>query len=220
VIVVFNNGAFTQHAALAVSKVVVNGFAGDDDIYCGDLLLTKSAEIRGGAGSDYITGTFNADRIYGGEGTTDPAKESEGDTIYGMFGNDVITASFYGLNTFVSGELGDDMIIGYHGNDTLEGNEGEDKIWGGTNADTIYGGDNADEIHGDMGDDVLFGEGGSDKIWGDLGNDTIHGGKGNDTLRGGFGDDAIFGDDDNDKLYGEAGNDLLNGGPGSDTLEQ
>jgi Ca2+-binding RTX toxin-like protein len=72
--------------------------------------VTNCSNIRGGSGSDTLTGDANANTIYGGPGD---------DTIRGGAGNDVIY-----------GEGGDDTIYGEGGNDYLYGGTGCNKLYG------------------------------------------------------------------------------------------
>ena len=90
------------------------------------------------------------------EGTT------QGDTIKGFDGNDIIYAN--------------------SGDDFLEGDGGKDKICGDQGNDTIFGG--AD-------DDIIWGGKGSDLIFGNSGNDIIYAGADSDTITGGEGDDIF-----------------------------
>jgi hypothetical protein len=101
-------------------------------------------------------------------------------------------------------------ITGNAGNNTLVGTSGNDVICGDTGADTIKG-------HG--GDDVIFGGGGADHITGGKGADVIYGGGSADSLSGGRGRDKLLGGKGDDQLSGDSGKDELKGGKGRDRCD-
>jgi RTX calcium-binding nonapeptide repeat (4 copies) len=74
--------------------------------------------------NDVLSGTANADRMYGGVGN---------DRLYGVSGNDR-----------VYGEAGNDRLYGNLGNDYVRGGAGNDRIYGGSGNDSLYGDANAD----------------------------------------------------------------------------
>ncbi|MEQ9622316.1 calcium-binding protein [Coleofasciculus chthonoplastes] len=82
----------------------------------------------------------------------------------------------------MSGNDGNDTLIGGPKNDTLYGNSGNDRLYGNSGNDRLHGGPGNDRLHGGVGNDTLYG---------DVGNDRLHGGSGNDRLVGGFGDDEF-----------------------------
>jgi Ca2+-binding RTX toxin-like protein len=155
----------------------------------------------------------------------------------GNDGNDLVDASVAQIGAVrlrITGDLGDDTLLGSFGRDTILGGDGADSIIAGEG-----------DVDGGVGDDIIQGSGGDDFLAGDLGNDSINGGDGNDSLIGSFGNDTLFGgngddigigsfgadvingqsgDDfadggaDNDALFGGAGNDSLKGGTGDDTI--
>ena len=69
--------------------------------------------------NDSLSGTANADRIYGGMGN---------DRLYGGSGNDRLY-----------GEIGSDRLSGGLGNDYLRGGVGDDRVYGGSGTDSLYG---------------------------------------------------------------------------------
>ena len=134
-------------------------------------------------------------------------------TINGGDGNDTLDASAGVLGVVrlrLSGDAGNDSILGSASDDTIDGGAGLDTLNGGAGNDTIFGGADNDAINGQAGDDSLTG---------DDGNDTLAGGDGNDTLRGGLGNDSLTGQLGNDSLDGAEGRDTLNGGDGNDSME-
>jgi len=98
--------------------------------------------------------------------------------VFGLGGNDLISAT--GLNKTVE----------------LDGGAGRDVLRGGLAADTLRGG---------AGDDFLYGLDGDDLLFGEAGRDFLFGGNGNDTLDGGAGDDYLFGQAGDDWLIGNSG---------------
>ncbi|MEC9346811.1 MAG: Ig-like domain-containing protein [Pseudomonadota bacterium] len=164
-----------------------------------------------------ITGTNDANLIYGGNGN---------DRINAKGGNDVVWAG--NGNDLVDGGDGHDELGGDHGNDTIYGGSGNDTAWGGEGNDRIDAGCGDDLVSGDAGDDTIDGGDGNDLLFGDTGNDRIDGGDGddwvdggtgNDSLDGGRGDDGIDGGEGNDTIDGGYGNDWIDGGAGDDKIE-
>lgn len=116
-------------------------------------------------------------------------------------GNDTVTMSGFGMNTFDLGE-GDDFFNGWDSYD-------DQLVWGHLGDDFILGG---------FGDDFFNGEDGDDVLDGDVGNDTLFGGTGDDILVGGHGKDVVSGGEGWDVLVAGIG-DTLFGGNGSDTFD-
>ncbi|MDB5299554.1 MAG: type secretion target repeat protein, partial [Phycisphaerales bacterium] len=190
-------------------------------------------------GTDTITGDDGNDLLVGG---------TAGDTIGGGNGNDVIfgdhasystsaaagvvylatytNASFGGGADTITGDAGNDLIVGGTAGDSISGGDGNDLVFGdyariagpsidlsllplamptqpftftSTATQNADGGGN-DAIHGDAGDDILIGGQGSDTVWGDAGNDDIIGGH-----------NVAGGNDAGDALDGGSGNDVIAG---------
>jgi len=148
------------------------------------------------AGSDLMTGSAAADRLYG-----------------------------YGGDDTVSAGAGNDTLEGGAGRSYLRGDEGDDKVTGGADFDDINGNMGHDTASGGLGDDwvvggkdndLLFGDDGGDLVYGNLGNDTCDGGAGADIVRGGQGDDTLSGGAGADFVSGDRGNDTMTGGAGAD----
>ncbi len=159
--------------------------------------------------------------------------------VRGGLGDDLLTAvgaSIGVTRLSLSGDNGNDTLIGSAGNDTLNGGDGNDAANGGTGNDTVNGetgndqlggglgndfidgGDGNDFMNGDAGDDSLLGNNGNDSLKGADGNDTLDGAAGNDNLNGMAGDDSVRGGVGLDALAGGAGNDTLDGGRNDDTI--
>jgi Ca2+-binding RTX toxin-like protein len=99
---------------------------------------------------------------------------------------------------------------------SMSGNDGNDTLIGGPKNDTLYGNSGNDRLYGNSGNDRLYGNSGIDRLYGGPGNDTLVGGVGNDTLYGDVGNDRLHGGSGNDRLHGGSGNDRLVGGFGDD----
>jgi len=126
----------------------------------------------------------------------------------------------------LTGDDGDDSMVGFAGDDIITGNGGADSIAAGEGADFISGGDGRDVIFAGAGDDQVFAGGQADIVYGDAGADRIFGGGGNDLINAGSGDDVVFGGAGDDLIVAEAGdgNDVYfgddnDGGAGIDTLD-
>lgn len=149
-------------------------------------------------------------------------------------GNDVFTADpNVFVNTYVFGDLGDDLITTGSGHDTISGGAGKNRLFGsagndrvnGSNGrDYLDGGEGEDRLYGKGGNDTLFGGAGVDRLFGDdetgpFGDDVLMGGSSNDKIYGYGGNDTLYGGRQNDLLYGGAGNDVIYGDEGNDTLD-
>lgn len=192
----------------------LNGGGGDDWLFGGD----GADNLDGGSGEDwavYLEGgavvvdlnlARQVDTI--GEGTsTKPNGHAAGDSlvniehVYGSRQADMIT-----------GDGGDNKLVGRSGADTLMGMGGDDKLRGGDHADMLMGGKGDDVVAGDRDNDTITGGAGDDMLWGGKGDDVVIGGllntevpepetddgprsMGADVLEGGFGADKIKGGD-------------------------
>ncbi|MCA8997325.1 MAG: VCBS repeat-containing protein [Planctomycetaceae bacterium] len=151
------------------------------------------------------------------------APDVEGIGVYGLGGNDTMTA-LLGQNA-----LKNVVFDGGSGNDTIDvsGIESKSKLYGGPDDDTITGGKLDDEIYGGSGFDTIFGGPGRDELYGEGENDILDGGADNDTIFGGSGFDTLFGGSGEDYLYGEGDGetfiglgegDHFDGGGGDDVI--
>ncbi|MEP4198366.1 MAG: sulfatase-like hydrolase/transferase [Aliishimia sp.] len=111
-----------------------------------------------------------------------------------------------------------DTLYGLDGNDTVQGDAGNDILYGGAGDDDLSGGTFDDIVYGEDGDDVINGDFGSDLLNGDAGADFLDGGEGEDTLKGGQGDDMLVGGSGNDRVQGGNGADVFIEGHGWDRL--
>jgi Ca2+-binding RTX toxin-like protein len=82
----------------------------------------------------------------------------------------------------ITGNVGDDTIVGGSGNDELSGSFGNDRIVGGAGDDLLFGGASSDYLSGELGNDLMVGSGGNDRLADVFGLDQFIGGAGNDTI--------------------------------------
>ena len=159
----------------------------------------------------------------------------------GGAGNDQLTAGNSERGYFLSGDGGNDVLLGGMGADMLVGGVGADTLRGGAGDDILFVDASDAVIRGgagydiavvsgdagvtmdmaDMGLEALIGGDGADSVTSghtDETGVTVKGGKGADSLTGGGGTDVLSGDEGADTLSGGDGNDVLLGGAGADTL--
>ena len=205
---------------------VIEGKAGADTLVGGD----GDDRLEGGEGADVLDGGDGRDAVsYSGSnaGVTVNLDTGEvsgghatGDSIRGFEG---IIGSAYA--DVLTGDDGDNSIVGGAGADLLEGGAGADYLSGDFDGDTVsYAGSNArvmvnlsfNEVSGGhaAGDSIsgfhnIIGSEYADTLTGDYNDNVIEGNGGADTLDGGYG---------NDRLEGGAGADTLDGGGGEDTV--
>jgi len=194
---------------------------GDDIINLGDSSGNKYAAAFGQGGNDKIIGGIDQkDYMYGGDGD---------DKIWANAPGRDESA---GLENFMYGNNGADILYGAAGFDKLHGDWAVDhpnEHEGGN--DIIYTGESTaanagDYVWGGVGDDKIYGQGvGEDRMYGGAGDDKIWGGDGDDYLLGDdadeltSGDDTIYGGAGDDQILGGAGADYIHGGDGDDRLE-
>lgn len=106
--------------------------------------LTNWCRIDGTRGADTILGTLLFDTIYGLGGNDHISANDgnyQGDDLYGGTGNDVLFGGEW--NNVLVGGPGDDRLNGWTRDDTLIGGPGRDLLLGGPGKDTIYARDGA-----------------------------------------------------------------------------
>jgi Ca2+-binding RTX toxin-like protein len=119
----------------------------------------------------------------------------------------------------ISGNAGDDLLLGSNGVDWISGNRGNDVIYGYAASDVINAGRGRDQVYAGSGDDLVIAARGDDSAYGEAGDDTLSGQKGDDILDGGEGNDRLDGGAGADRLLGGPGNDSLAGGDDDDLLQ-
>ncbi|MFI0816169.1 calcium-binding protein [Streptomyces sp. NPDC021098] len=117
------------------------GEDGDDRIDGGD-----GMGVRGGAGDDTIVGACSYE-CRGDTGDDTLTGTGEADNLYGDDGNDILRAG--ADNDYVYGGKGNDTLYGEDGNDTMYGNSGNDTLYGGKGADTLSGGPGTNKVYQD-----------------------------------------------------------------------
>lgn len=195
-------GAVAEHTYATGAVKQVSVFVRDQD---GDVSSTLHEVITWGTqGNDRIdlVNSGSNIRVFAGGRSLATRNTNSVDrfVVFGLGGNDWISA--IGLNKRVElhGGAGHDVLLGGNASDILRGDGGND---------FLYGLDGHDLLQGEAGSDFLFGDNGNDALDGGAGSDFLFGGNGNDTLDGGAG---------NDYLFGQAGDDWLIGGLDLDWL--
>jgi uncharacterized delta-60 repeat protein len=123
------NGTSQQFPIAAVSRIVVYGFAGADQITVGPGL--PGCELRGGRGNDTLTGNAESDTMRGGRGADSLVGGAGNDSLRGGRGNDTLM-----------GGAGDDTLFGGPGDDLMEAGIGDDSLISNDGMpDTLIGGD-------------------------------------------------------------------------------
>lgn len=163
-----------------------------------------------------------------------------------------ITSGTIGLNVdasavknglTITGNAGDNILIGTGYDDSLNGGVGSDSLFGGLGKDNLDGGGGADSMNGGDGDDTYVVNDGGDVIIDSSGVDTvktaltyytlpsdleniklldgalyINGNALDNVITGNAGNNVLNGGDGEDTINGGAGDDILLGGFGKDTM--
>jgi Ca2+-binding RTX toxin-like protein len=108
----------------------------------------------------------------------------------------------------ITGNAGNDTIIGGGANDELSGAAGLDRIWGGAGDDFLIGGASNDQLRGEAGNDLLIGAGG---------NDFLSDVEGIDHFIGSAGNDKLIARDLTSDIANDP--DILSGGTGTDSAQ-
>ena len=202
-----------EHASGTILSDTLIGNGGDNWLWSGSdgtgTSGTGDDTISGGGGNDLVEVGFGNHILDGGTGT---------DTLSFLGGLVDITTTGVNFSLALQGApqvtgQGSMNVTGFENasgsiyNDQLTGNSGDNILLGDLGSDTLNGGDGNDRLYGDgrMWVDT-HGTGGSGPItlFGDAearfgtdngvdGNDALNGGKGNDQLYGGRGDDVLTG---------------------------
>lgn len=116
-------------------------------------------------------------------------------SVWGSGGNDIIQ---FVANEPKGGGVFDDYSGLRFSNIMISGNDGNDRLLGWGDRCIVFGDQGNDYIQGGEGDDSLWGGDGNDFLLGGTGSDHLFGGDGDDVLAGGNGRDYIIGGDDDD----------------------
>jgi Ca2+-binding RTX toxin-like protein len=147
--VLANNGNDVINLFGSLGSSTINGNAGDDSITISGTIETSF--IYGGQGTDAITSSSNASNVVingnkGSDTITLGNFTFNASTVYGGQGNDIInaltvvTASNTVAGATLSGDLGNDTVLGTNAIDIISGGEGNDSIRGSRGGDVITGG--------------------------------------------------------------------------------
>jgi Ca2+-binding RTX toxin-like protein len=207
-------------AVLHTGILTVRGQDGMDNTITASLNGSNQIEItiNGAAAQDFDVSQVQAliIRTYSGNDTISVTDVGVNTWIASGAGNDVINTG--SERDFIYGQTGNDVINTGDGRNFVDAGDGADSVTGGANNDLIFGGNGNDTVHGGGGNDAISGGAGDDNLSGDDGNDIITGGLGNDTIDGGNGNDRLWGQSGQDSITGDAGNDVLGGVLGTNTL--
>uniref|UniRef100_UPI00286C5FAE calcium-binding protein n=1 Tax=Sphingomonas sp. TaxID=28214 RepID=UPI00286C5FAE len=230
-----------EHASGTTLNDVLTGNGGDNWLWDGadgDSTVAASGDdvISAGGGNDLVEVGNGNDVVSGGTGT---------DTLSFLGGQTEISAAGVtfslalqgaaqateqgSLNASgfenVSGSIHDDVLTGDNGNNILLGDWGADTLNGGDGNDILYGDGRIHidtQMTGGSGPITLFGDAGAafpDGIGVD-GNDVLNGGKGSDVLHGGRGDDVLTGGQGSDLfvIAASSGDDRITDFKHADTI--
>jgi hypothetical protein len=205
-----DGGYYDGDNGVTLSNSLVNGNMGEDIIYLDGVDRVIASKVLGGDQNDSILYEFSPSLIDFVNGTINGNKGNDfieayssrdgGLTIFGGQGGDTIITGEENqpINGDEGGEIGGpDSAATY-----ISGDLGNDSMVGGSEDDTILGGD---------GNDTGYGGFGNDYMEGNAGNDSMIGGRGDDTIYGGAGDDTLSGKGGVDLLVGRAGADTYEG---------
>jgi Ca2+-binding RTX toxin-like protein len=218
--------------------------------------------LRGGDGSDTLAGGEGNDVIDGGAGgnfasfaNTGFDRINHGVTV-SLLKQGAAQATGLGDDTLLniqnlegsayadtlSGDNGNNIIVGGGGNDSLSGMDGSDVFYTTSGSLTIDGGDGSDFLvfSGGAGSyslalqgqvqtiggssivarniEGLIGSSFNDTLAGDAGRNNLFGGLGNDSVTAGAGDDLVSDSGGANYLRGDEGNDNIQGGTGFDDI--
>jgi Ca2+-binding RTX toxin-like protein len=156
---VANDGAAGEHDNITKAGVIGGSAA--------DTLSDPSAtrlRLSGGPGNDTLSGNFLTGDA-GDDSLIHLSNDGSG-LMFGGDGNDTLTDNGAARRSFLSGDNGNDTILGGSGGDNLLGNAGNDLIIGGNGDDGVTGGAGNDRLIGGVDQD------GSDHLAGGAGTDT------------------------------------------------
>ncbi|WP_422368596.1 Ig-like domain-containing protein [Pelagibius sp.] len=141
------------------------GFGPGDDAIVG---TQHGDQLSGGGGDDFITGAGGADTIDGGVGQDLVSFAGS------AAGVSVDLASGAGAGGDAEGDslTSIEHLLGSDHADSLSGDQGDNTIIGGVGEDSLSGAEGADSLFGDAGDDTLTGGKGDDHLSGGDGLDT------------------------------------------------
>lgn len=182
---------------------------------------TGADQLYGGTGNDTYVTDVQGDLVFeDAAGGTDTVQSSGSFYLYANIENLMLTgsANIFGvgneLANTLTGNSGENLLIGWGGIDTINGGGARDSIFGVDGNDILNGEAGIDYMVAGNGEDIMNGGADADEMYGEGGNDTMDGGASFDTdiMVGGDGNDTLFGNSglgDYDFLYGNLGNDIF-----------
>jgi len=202
-VIVNVNGDIDEFDHDAIRRIEIFGYAGNDRLT--EHALAIPSTIFGGAGNDWMLGSFGNDVFYGGEGHDAMDGGLGSDQFNGGAGFDLVTYESRTTRVVVSmngiADDGTPLALAAPGEQDNVKKDIE-AVTGGQGNDAIYGNELANRING---------AGGNDLIWAGKGNDTAIGGPGNDEIHGQDGNDTLLARDrQRDRVFGGGGRDRGN----------
>lgn len=169
-----------------VERIELHVLGGTDEVIVQDLADTDLDDVVIDLGGP--DGAADLVTVEGTEGADNVTIRVEGDAVVvsGLAAT-VRIIGFDGLDQF--------QFRGLGGEDTVDASDlaGIDLfVQGGDGDDLILGSGFADRLSGDAGDDVILAAGGDDAVFGGTGDDVLDGGAGFDALYGGTGTDVLL----------------------------
>jgi len=149
---------------------VVGGAADDvfdDEWPAGTYPAPAIPQIEGGPGNDLLEGGVSGITLLGGPGDDTLLGGDDAPVPIGIKGPPP-----RGVNR-LSGEAGNDLVLGGNARDLVDLGQGEDTAYAGASNDRIDGGPGKDLLDGDEGDDLVIGDAGSDRLFGGSGADRL-----------------------------------------------
>ncbi|WP_432431690.1 beta strand repeat-containing protein [Rhizobium leguminosarum] len=181
--VTFNGGVGTDTVSYSSSAAAVNvtlGAGGATTVASGGDAqgnsLVNIEQVVGSAFNDTLGSTATATQTLQGGGGNDTYVVSSQNTVIteaAGAGDDEIrtSATSYSMANYTNVER---LTYTGTGNATLTGNTGDNIIIGGTGNDTLNGGGGNDQLHGGSGNDTLFSGTGDFHLYGGSGTDTLN----------------------------------------------
>lgn len=231
--------------AAGISKLVLNGGAGNDTVGIGGSRFyafsgVRDLEVNGGSGNDtFSAGTDGAllTPVRGGpDNDTFNGSATFGDSFTAEAGNDTYNGGTRPVPAgFDTGRYQRDYVADAWSADgagavrvsvdgvpnDVDGQGGTDQV---RDVESLIGAGGSDALIAGPGAAYLSGGGGNDSVTGSSGDDRLYGNAGDDVLLGLGGDDELVDGDfeDSYRLVGQppivVGNDALAGGDGDDAL--
>ncbi|MDP3429458.1 MAG: cadherin-like domain-containing protein, partial [Desulfomicrobium sp.] len=216
----------------------VYGFDGNDTLRGG----SGADLIDGGLGQDFVDYRDSASWVNVDlniqDGLTAQSGGGEdndalGDTLIGI--EHIIGSNDATHGDVLTGNAGNNHLIGLDGDDTLIGGAGNDTLAGGAGADVLSGGtgtrDLADysastswvnvDLNIQNGTTAQSGGGAGNHAEGDIltGIEDVNGSAHDDSILGNAAANVLYGYDGDDTIFGGGGNDTIHGGDGDDWID-